>query len=495
MALSKMRLIAAAPVGLALLSACAVGPDYERPAAAAPATYKEAEGWKLGEPQEAASGSPWWSIYQDPVLDQLERQIDISNQNLRAAEAAFRQASAIVREARAAFYPTVTLNWQGQRTGQGAGAGRSGSASRSVFSTSGRVQNTYNLTAGVTWELDVWGRIRRTVESDVANAQASAADLASARLSAQALLATDYFELRVNDELKRLLDATIDADARSLEITQNRYASGTAAKSDVAQAQAQLEITRAQAINVGVQRAQLEHAIAVLIGKPPAELSIAPVQLTVNVPVMPPGLPSTLLERRPDIAASERLVASANASIGVAEAAYFPTLTLSGSYGYVSSAIDNLIRISNSVWSVGPRIAGTVFDAGLRSAQVDAARASYDQSVATYRQTVLTAFQQVEDQLAALRILAQQADVQDAAVKAAEEALLLILNQYKAGTVAYTSVITAQTIALGDEQGALTIMQNRLVASIALIEALGGGWSATLLPTAEQVNDGLAIDN
>jgi NodT family efflux transporter outer membrane factor (OMF) lipoprotein len=353
-----------------------------------------------------------------------------------------------------------------------------------------RIQNQFNLTAGASWEIDVWGRIRRTVESDVANAQASAADLAAALLSAQAALATDYLALRISDELKRLLEETVEADTRSLEITQNRYAAGTAARSDVAQALAQVEGVKAQAINVGVHRAQLEHAIAVRIGKPPAEFSIAPAPLTLQAPVMPPGVPSALLERRPDIAASERAVAAANAQIGVAIAAYYPAITLSASYGFVSSAIETLLRASNAVWSVGPQLAETVFDAGLRSAQVAAARAAHDQTVANYRQTVLAAFQQVEDQLASLRILEQQAEVQERAVKASEEAERLILNQYKAGTVAYTSVITAQTVSLGDKQTALSILGSRLAASVVLIEALGGGWTTAELPSHDQIRQG-----
>lgn len=486
MAQSHLRLIALG-TGLGMLAACAVGPDYQRPPADTPPAYKEAQGWKPGEPQDTANRGAWWAVYKDPLLDELEGQIDVSNQNLKAFEAAYRQASAIIQEARAAYFPTLTVTGQGQRSGQGAGAGGSGSTSRGIFSTAARVQNSFHLTAAATWELDVWGRIRRTVESDVANAQASAADLASARLSAQGTLAADYFLLRVNDELKRLLDDTVDADQRALEITQNRYRSGVAAKSDVASAQAQVDGVRAQSINVGVQRAALEHAIAVLIGKPPAEFAIAPVSEQAVMPDIPPELPSALLERRPDIAGAERRMASANAQIGVAIAAYFPAITLSASYGYVSSVLDNLIRISNAVWAVGPQLAETVFDAGLRDAQVEAARAAYDQTVATYRQTVLTGFQQVEDELASLRILAQQAEVQDSAVRAAEEAEALILNQYKAGTVAYTSVITAQTIALGDEQAALTVMQDRLTASVALIQALGGGWSAAQVPDQAQV--------
>jgi NodT family efflux transporter outer membrane factor (OMF) lipoprotein len=479
------RLAAAMTLALTL-AACEVGPDYERPAAATPASYKEIDGWKPSEPGDLADRGPWWSIYNDPVLDQLERQVDISNQNLKAAEAAFREAGAVVAQARAGLFPTLTVDASAQRAGTGPGAGSSGNTSF----RGGRVQNLYNATANASWELDVWGRIRRTIESDVASAQASAADLAAARLSTQGLLAADYLQLRIADELKRLLDDTTVAFARALQITINRYQGGIAARSDVASARAQYESTRAQAINVGVQRAALEHAIAVLIGKPPAELTIAAAEFTPVIPVAPPGLPSTLLERRPDIAGAERRVAAANAEIGVAVAAYFPALTLSASYGVVSTAIDTLFRAANGVWSFGPQLAQTVFDAGLRGAQVDAARAFYEQNVANYRQTVLAAFQQVEDELAALRILEQQAEVQDAAVAAAQEAEALIFNQYTAGTVAYTSVITAQTVALGNRQTALTILQNRLVASVTLLQALGGGWDAALLPSDAQVKSG-----
>jgi NodT family efflux transporter outer membrane factor (OMF) lipoprotein len=465
------------------LAACEVGPDYERPVADAPPSYKELGDWKPSAPSDLVNRGPWWSIYNDPLLDQLEQQIDISNQNLKAAEAAYREARAIVAETRAGLFPTLSVDASAQRSGQGAGA-NSGTTSR------GRVQNQFNVTASASWELDVWGRIRRAVESDVANAQASAADLAAARLSAQSLLAIDYLQLRVADELKRLLDDTTVAFARALQITTNRYQGGVSGRSDVASARAQYESTRAQAINVGVQRAALEHAIAVLIGKPPAELTVAEAKFAAIIPVAPPGLPSTLLERRPDIAGAERRVAAANAQIGVAVAAYYPALTLSASYGVVSSALDTLFRTANGVWAVGPSLAQTVFDAGLRSAQVDAARAFYDQNVANYRQTVLTAFQQVEDQLAALRILEQQAAVQDAAVAAAQEAEGLIFNQYTAGTVAYTNVITAQTVALGDRQNALSILQSRLVASVTLLQALGGGWDAAQLPNDAQVKNG-----
>lgn len=472
----------AAVVALAVLSACTVGPDYQRPPAPVPAAYKEG-GWKIGEPRDTVNRGPWWSIYEDPVLHDLETQIDISNQNLKAAEAAFRQARAVVSEARSGFFPAVTLNAAAQRSGHGNG----GSGAVGV---GGATVNQYNLSTDAIWTLDVWGRIRRTVEGDVANAQASAADIASARLSAQAELATDYFNLRVADEQKRILDDSVLAFTQSLEITQNQYAAGVAGQSDVAQAKTQLQTTQAQSVGVGVQRAALEHAIAVLIGKPPADFSITPAPLATRIPVIPAGVPSALLERRPDIATAERQMAATNAQIGVAEAAFFPDLTLSASYGYVGSTIGKLIQASNSLWSFGPQLAQPLFDAGLRIAQVEQARAAYDQSVAAYRQTVLIGFQQVEDDLAALRILAQQADIEDVAVTSAREAERLILNQYKAGTVVYTNVIIAQTTRLADEQTALTIRQNRLAASVGLVQAVGGGWDASQLPDRDQIEAG-----
>jgi len=344
--------------------------------------------------------------------------------------------------------------------------------------------NNFNATADASWAPDIWGKIRRTIESDVASAQASDADLAAARLSAQGTLATDYIELRVTDEMKQLLDQTVAAYQRSLDITQNQYKSGIVAKADVITAETQLEGAQSQQISVGVMRGQLEHAIAVLVGKPPADFAIEPATFGTAVPVAPTGIPSALLERRPDVAAAERTMASANAQIGVAIAAYFPDLTLTGAYGFSSSVLPGLIRAPNNIWSFGGTIADTVLDFGARSAAVRQARAAYDVAVANYRQTVLTAFQQVEDQLVALRILEQQYAVQDRTVKSANEAVRLTINEYRAGIVAYTSVVTAQATALADAQTLLTIRQNRLTASVALIQALGGGWDTALLKTA-----------
>jgi NodT family efflux transporter outer membrane factor (OMF) lipoprotein len=447
-----------------------------------PAQYKEA-GWKVGEPRDAIDRGAWWSVYKDAVLDDLEKQIDISNQNLQAAAAAFQQAEWIVAQARASYFPTATVNAAAQRSRSPGGVVTAGS------SGSGRISDLFSTSTAASWTPDLWGRIRRTVESDVANAQASAGDLASARLSAQGTLASDYLQLRVADELRRLLDAAAKYYAESLRITRNQYQSGTADQSAVSQAEAQLEATQAQAIAVGVTRAQLEHAIAVLIGKPPAEFSIAPVEAVIAVPVIPAEMPSALLERRPDIATAERLIAAANAQIGVAVAAFYPNVTLSADYGVQALMLAKLFSDSSRFWSFGSNLVQTVFDAGARSAQVEEARAIFDQNVASYRQAVLTAFQQVEDQLAALRILAQEAEVQDKAVAAAFEAARIINNQYLAGIVAYTSVIVANQTALSNAETALNIRQSRLVASAALIQALGGGWDASQLPSRERIEE------
>jgi NodT family efflux transporter outer membrane factor (OMF) lipoprotein len=462
-----------------VLSACSVGPDYQRPSAVVPASYKEDKGWKVAQPADGIDRGAWWSLYNDSTLDGLERQIDISNQTLKASEAAYRQALAVVQEGKSGYLPTLTLNPSAQLT-KSAGQGPSASS-----------HGEYSAQAQLDWDLDIWGRIRRTVESDVANAQASAADLAVARLSAQATLATDYFELRAADDSKRLFDDTVAAYTHSLEIVHNQYAAGVAAKSDVASAETQLQQAQAQGIDIDVQRSALEHAIALLVGKAPADLTLARAPLATAVPVVPTGLPSTLLQRRPDIAEAERKMAAANAQIGVAEAAYYPDITLSAVVGYGSTAVGDLFNASSQAWSLGASLAETVFDGGLRKAQVSAARATYDESVADYRQTVLTGFQQVEDQLSALRILEQEAVVQDAAVASSHEASQLALNEYEAGITAYTTVITAQTAELSNERSALAVRQNRLTASVALIEALGGGWGADQLPSGDKVSGSL----
>jgi NodT family efflux transporter outer membrane factor (OMF) lipoprotein len=463
---------------LALVTGCTVGPDYRRPEAPVPADYKE-DGWKAAEPKDGERRGDWWSIYQDAVLDNLEKQVDVSNQNLKAADAAFRQALAVVAEGQAGFFPTLSLTGSGTRSSQGSSVSR--------VSTASSTNTNFNLSAAASWDIDVWGKIRRTVESDIASAQASAADLANARLSAQGQLATLYFELRYEDQQLKLLNDAVKAFTEALQITRNQYSAGVAAQTDVVTAETQVEQTRAQAIAVGVQRGQFEHAIAALIGRPPADLTIEPVPLTTAVPVPPAELPSALLERRPDIAASERLMAAANAQIGVAIAAYYPDLSLSASYGFSGSTLAKLLRASNNLWSVGGQLAEPIFNGWLTAAQVAAAKASYEETVANYRQTVLTGFQQVEDELVALRVLEQQGIVEDNTVRLAREAERLTLNQYQQGTVAYTAVITAQTTRLTNEETALSILESRLLASVALIQALGGGWDMKQLPSNLQV--------
>jgi NodT family efflux transporter outer membrane factor (OMF) lipoprotein len=471
-------------IALLFLTSCEVGPDYVRPDAPVTDAYKEAPqqaadgtDWTPAAPSDAVTKGNWWEIYNDPVLNDLEMQVDVSNQNLKEAEAAYRYAQAEVAAARAEFFPTISTSGSqqfSQSGGYGRGGGVISGGSTTVVSPAGSSQGgtvtqgstvqsvgangvtrQYTLSADASWTIDVWGRIRRQVESTVANAEASAADLANAKLSAEGTLATDYFELRIEDELKTVLDNTVEAYRKSLEITQNQYNSGVAAKVDLITARTQLEGAETQQINVGVARAQLEHAIAVLIGKPPGAFSLAPQKLNITLPDVPTGVPSALLQRRPDIAAAERTMEAANAEVGVAVAAYYPDLTLSGSYGFSGENLSHLVEAANHYWSVGPELAETVFDAGARSAEVEEARATYDQDVAAYRQTVLTAFEQVEDNLAAERILAQQQGIQQAAVTDAEQAVKLTLNQYKAGIIVYTNVVVAQETALADEEAAL----------------------------------------
>jgi NodT family efflux transporter outer membrane factor (OMF) lipoprotein len=471
----------AVTMGLTVAASCAVGPDYQRPKFDATPNFKETGDWKPSEPNDVLSRGPWWEIYKDEALNQLEVRIDISNENVKAAAAAFDQARALVAQARAGFWPTISASVSRLRGESGAPTTFISSSGSAVTTTS---RSAITDSAGISgsWDLDIWGKIRRTTESDRASAQSSAAALAAAALSAQADLATDYFELRAQDQLQRLLDDTVVAEQLSLKITESRYKFGVAARADVVSAEAQLLSSQAQQVNARIQRALLEHAIAVLIGQQPASFSLSVSTMRADVPTVPAGLPSTLLERRPDVAEAERKMAAANAQIGVAKAAYFPDLSLGGSDDYTGSSMSKLIRASNRVWSVGPTLAETLFDGGLRGAQVNQARAAYDAGVDTYRQTVLAGIQQVEDNIATLRILEQQAVIEVAAVAAAREAEKLTLNQYKAGTVPYSSVITAQTTRLSAEETALTVLSSRLQASVALIEAIGGGWNASQLP-------------
>ncbi|MET3556672.1 efflux transporter outer membrane subunit [Burkholderia sp. 567] len=460
-----------------LLAGCAVGPDYHRPDTSIPAAFKEAPaGWKVAQPADRADRGPWWSVYDDPQLDALIGKLNASNQTIAQSAAAYRQARALVAEARAAYFPTVGLTASGSRARSGR---TSTSSSASGFGSSSSISNSYSVGLDASWEPDLWGKVSRSVSAQRAGEAAAAADLANARLSQQALLAQTYFQLRTSDALQKLLDDTVKSYGDSLRLTQNQYAQGVAARADVIQAQTQLQSAQAAAIDNGVARAQYEHAIATLIGEPASTFSLPPNPLTAQPPITPVDVPSALLERRPDIAAAERRAASANEQIGVAIAAFFPTLTLSATGGFQSSVWSQLFTLPARFWTVGPQLAATLFDAGLRAAQTDAARATYDQDVAAYRLAVLTAFQDVEDNLASQRILAQEVDVQRQAVDSAEQALAIVTNQYKAGTVAYLNVLSAQTTAFTAQQKLATIAGQRMVSSVGLVKALGGGWDAS----------------
>ncbi len=452
-------------------AACVVGPDYQKPDAPVPEAYKETAGWKTAQPADAVARGAWWNVFDDPQLNDLEEQIDISNQTVKAAEAQVRQALALVQIARASYFPFVTTGVTYTRA--------EGSSTLSRGQAFGDTTTSdFLLPVNLSWEADVWGRIRRTVEASRDSAEASAADLESARLSAQSALAQAYFQLRTVDTQRQLLEATVTAYQKSLDLTQNRYSSGVAGKADVLQSQTQLESTKAQLIDLGVQRSQLEHALALLIGKPPSAFSLVAAPFKPVPPAVPVGLPSELLERRPDIAAAERRAAAANAQIGVAKAAFFPRFTLSLLGGYESGDLSQWLTWPSHFWSLGPALAQTLFAGGSLQALTDQARAAYDGAVASYRQTVLTGFQEVEDNLAALRILEGEALVQDAAVKAAQQALTVTMNQYRAGIVSYLNVIVAQTIALTNERVAVDIAGRRMTATVLLIKALGGGWAS-----------------
>jgi len=450
----------------ALLSACAVGPDYQPPAVATFSAYKEAPtaeaGWFPAAPADTLDRGPWWQLFNDAELNALMPRVEVSNQNVAAAVAAYAQAQALVREQRASLFPTVGAN--GSATRSGGGASNTGTGN--------------SLQAGVSasWAPDLWGALRRSVESAQAGAQASEADLAAARLSAQGLLASDYFGLRDADNELVLVRSSVEGYERALQITTNRYNAGIAPRTDVLQAQTTLANARADFTSLTAQRAQLEHAIAVLIGQPPAEFSLAPATWSMTVPAVPLGLPSELLQRRPDIASSERAVAQANAQIGIQRSAYFPSLTLSASAGSSASRVADLFGASTNLWSLGLSVAQTVFDAGATRARVEQAEAGRDAAVAKYRQTVLAAFQAVEDQLSAARSLAEQAELRRAASEAADLTEQQLLNRYKAGQVSYTDVVTAQASALSARRTLSQLAANRQTSAIALIQALGGGW-------------------
>ena len=507
-----------ARMGLALaccfLAGCNVAPRYQRPPVTTPTAYKEltpqeykeAQGWKVAQPQDDMRRGRWWEIYGDPQLNALEEKVNISNQTIASAAASFLAARAMVREARSQLFPTVTtspsitvarrsatftgVNAGGAGGGSASSTGNTGStgsnAAGGATLASGTVVD-YDLPFNATWQPDLFGRIRNTVKAAAYGAQASAADLENTRLTLQGEVVMDYFQLRGQDALKQLLDATVVAYQKALDFTRAQYETGMADEEAVAQAETQLEQTQVQDVALGVQRAQYEHALAMLTGQPASTFSIPFEPLTSTPPAIPVGVPSQLLERRPDIAGAERLVAQANAQIGVAKAAYFPNVTLDGTAGFESSSFTQWFSWPSRFFSVGPTAAETIFDAGLRRATVAQYRAQYDEAVANYRQAVLTAFQQVEDYLASLRILAMELQSQDTAVKSATRSLTLALDRYNLGLDPYLNVITAQTALLTNQQGAVNIRTQQMTASGELIEALGGGWTNSQLPTPQQV--------
>jgi len=476
-----------------LLAGCTVGPKYVKPAVPTtstykeevPASFKEADQWQPAHPADQTSRGNWWEIFGDPELNKLEEQIAGSNQTLKVAEARFREARASIRFNRAAQFPTIS-------TSPSASYVKSSDYSPNFPS---KIQQSskgdFVLPFDLSYELDLWGRVRRSVAAAREEAQATAADYETAKLSLEAELALDYFELRSADAQKQLLDDTVKAYTDNVQLTLNRFKGGVAPRADVAQAQTQLDTTNVQDTDVTVQRAQFEHAIAILIGRPPADFSLAAAPLNNQPPSTPIGLPSELLQRRPDIAAAERRVAEANQQIGIARAAYFPTVTLGGTAGFAGAQASNWFGWPSGFWAVGPALAQTLFDAGRRRATSESARANYDAAVATYRQTSLTAFQEVEDNVAALRILEDETQQQQQAVASAQESLQLFTNRYKGGVDTYLQVITAQTIELANERNAIDILRRRLDASVLLIKALGGGWNVSNLPTfgASSVRD------
>jgi NodT family efflux transporter outer membrane factor (OMF) lipoprotein len=474
--MSRTASLGIALAGTLLLPGCTVGPKYQRPAAEVPPAYKEVGDWKPAQPNEQNLGGNWWEMFQDPQLNALELQVNVSNQNLKAAQAQYTQARALLRYYRADYFPSVTANPAANRIKT--------SSNRQPHSPTfnGITYNDFQIPFELSYQIDVWGRVRRNVESYRDQAQASAADLATVNLSLHSQLALYYFQARILDAEEQLLNSTVTQYEQALELIESRFAGGIASEVEVEQARTQLETTRAQAIDLGVARAQYEHAVATLIGKPPASFSLAPLPLTMPPPPIPAGLPSELLERRPDIAAAERLMASANAQIGVAKATYYPLVNLAAAGGFESGSITTLLSGPSVIWSAGPSAVLTIFDVGRRRAASDHAIAAYDQAVANYRQTVLTGFQQVEDNVAALRILEHEAQVQDKAVTAAQKYLELAITRYKGGVTSYLEVTTAQSAALTDELTAVNILGRRMVDAVTLVQALGGGWDRSALP-------------
>jgi NodT family efflux transporter outer membrane factor (OMF) lipoprotein len=467
-----------------LVAGCAVGPAYQRPTAPEPAAYKEMQGWVPAAPSDALERGPWWTLFGDPQLNDLAASVEVSNQNVAAAVAAYAQARSLVAEQRASLFPSVNLTGSATRSGTGGGGRATVDANGNIIGGGGgTANNNFRLALGTSWEPDVWGRLRAGVTAASASAQASAADLAAARLSAQGEVATDYLQLRSVDAARALLATTIEGYQRVLTITRNRFDVGIVPHSDVYQAETQLANAQSDDLNLARQRAQLEHAIAVLVGKTPADFSIAPLaqgqaQHSFFVPEVPVGVPSTLLQRRPDIAGAERRVAAANEQIGIARSAYFPSIGLTGSYGSSGSRVSELFNASATAWSLGLSAAQTLIDFGATRARVQGARAAHEEAVARYRQTVLDAFADVEDQLAATRVQARQQELLRQASEAADKVEQQVLNRYKAGQVSYSEVVQAQVTALNARRSLVQIQADRQTTAVALIQALGGGWHA-----------------
>ncbi|MGO8705098.1 MAG: efflux transporter outer membrane subunit [Candidatus Brocadiia bacterium] len=478
----KFSIIAVSAAAFALwIGGCNLAPKYQKPSVETPGAFKEAAGWKPAQPKDDARRGHWWEVFGDPQLSALEEQVSVSNQNIAAAFANFLAARAVVKEARAAYYPVLTTSPSATRSYESGTPPPAATRSEQNWST-------YLLPLDASWVPDLWGNIRNNVNATTFTAQASAATLEGLLLTTQADLAADYYQLRAQDNLIQVNADTVAADQKNLDLLKVQYAAGIASDEDVSQAETLLKTVQAQATGLGIARAQLEHAIALLIGKPASSLSIPVEPFKAKPPAIPVGIPSQLLERRPDVAASERNVAAANEQIGIAKAAFFPTLTLTGSAGLLSGdPIGNLIKDPIKLWSVGAGLTETIFDAGLRSAVVEQSRAQYNATVANYRQTVLTAFQEVEDSLAALRILSQQVGQEDAAVASAARTLALATHRYELGIDSYLNVITAQLALLTNQQTAVTIRSQQMTSSVQLIVALGGGWNAAELPTPEQI--------
>jgi NodT family efflux transporter outer membrane factor (OMF) lipoprotein len=487
----RFCMLGAGAASLFFFAGCNVGPKYHKPTVETPSAYKEIGDWKIAEPKDETARGKWWEIFGDPRLNELEDQVNVSNQNIAAAAANFLVARAVVRQARSQYFPVVSVNPaitnQRQPVFGGFGGG-SGSGSAVGGLTTGSFTE-YSLPFDASWQPDLWGRVRKNVQANVYAAQALAADLENVRLTMQSEVAVDYFQIRSQDAQKQLLDDTVQTFQDSLDIVRARFQAGLSSNEDVVQAETQLETAQAQDTDLGIQRAQFEHAIAVLVGKPTAEFSMAALPMAAGPPAVPVEMPSALLERRPDIATAERTMARANTQIGIAQAAFYPTVTLSGGTGLQSTSLADWFTWPSRFWSVGPALAQTLFDAGARRAVQQQAQASYDQTVALYRQTVLAAFQQVEDNIAALRILEHEVQQQDAAIRSSQENLSLATDRYKAGIDIYLNILTAQTTLLSNQRTALNLRMEQMVDSVKLIEALGGGWNASQMPSPKDIAD------